>query len=80
MIHMPPESRLDMPVQSLTACTAPERSHRPSADVYLARIFVFGLTALLTSAGTYGVYAVISPVNVAWLQLFFAAVFGMTFP
>ncbi len=79
LIHMPPESRLDMPVQSLTACTAPERSHRPPADVHLARIFVFGLTALLTSAGTYGMYEVISPVNVTWLQLFFAAVFAMTF-
>ena len=68
-----------MPVQSLEHWDSSGKAHGVAADVRLARIFVFGLTLLLTAAGTYGMYEVISPVNVTWLQLVFAAVFALTF-
>ena len=68
-----------MPVQSLEHWESSDTAHGVGAYVRLARIFVFGLTLLLTAAGTYGMYEVISPVNVTWLQLVFAAVFALTF-
>ena len=81
--HTPPESPLAMPEQSLTAwnaeVSAAGEPRTPSAAVHLARLFVFGLAGLLTAAGTYGMYEVISPVDVTWLQVVFAALFALTF-
>ena len=61
---VPPESRLDMPVQSLARWSkmeerplaAPERARAPWA----ARTFVFGGAALLTAYGAYEMYQVVS--------------------
>ena len=77
--HMPPASPLVMPEQSLAAWERGAVRLAPDANVLRARIFVFGLTALLTGAGTYGMYQVISPVEVTWLQILFAALFALTF-
>ncbi|MBL8789506.1 MAG: glucans biosynthesis glucosyltransferase MdoH [Rhizobiales bacterium] len=80
--HTPPQSPLAMPEQSLEAwqqTDAAAAMRRPSAAVHLARLFVFGLAGLLTAAGTYGMYEVISPVDVTWLQVVFAALFALTF-
>lgn len=79
MNHTPPESRLQMPVQSLEKWDGAKKRFRSSAGVRMARAYVFGLAALLTAAGTYGMYEVISPVNVTWLQLVFATLFALTF-
>jgi membrane glycosyltransferase len=75
----PAESPLAMPAQNLREWAGAARSVTPAPGTGQARVFVFGFTALLTAAGTYGMYQVISPVNVTSLQLFFAAVFAMTF-
>lgn len=79
MMHVPSPAPLEMPVQSLEAWSCADKSAKPSTEVRLARFFVFGLTALITALGTYGMYEVISPVNVTWLQVFFATVFALTF-
>ena len=77
--HTPPASPLDMPEQSLAAWDKEVVRLAPDASVLRARIFVFGLTVLLTGAGTYGMYQVISPVDVTWLQILFATLFALTF-
>ena len=48
-------------------------------DVTLARLFVFGASALITAFGTWKMYEVISPVNVTVLQVLFASFFALTF-
>jgi membrane glycosyltransferase len=75
----PPQAPLAMPPQSLTDWPGDAAPAGRETGVRRIRLFVFGLTLLLTATGTYGMYQVISPVNVTWLQLLFAAVFAMTF-
>lgn len=76
---IPEEIRLDMPVQDLRSWSGGARKSGNGADVTLARVFVFGASALLTGFGTWKMYEVISPVNVTWLQLLFAGFFALTF-
>lgn len=76
---IPPESHLDMPVQDLTSWTGKRVNIGNGTEVLLARLFVFVSSALLTAFGTWKMYEVISPVNVTWLQLFFATFFALTF-
>ena len=78
----PPDSPLVMPEQTLQNWQALAKGVEGPGSfpgVQFARLFVFGLTALLTAGGTYGMYEVISPVNVTWLQLFFAIIFALLF-
>ena len=75
----PAEAPLAMPVQSLSRWKGGAIRLDRSRATLLARLFVFGLTAALTALGTYGMYQVISPVNVTWLQIVFAAIFALTF-
>lgn len=76
---MPPEARLDMPVQDLKSWPGKTASVGNGPDVTLARIFVFGACVLITAFGTWKMYAVISPVNVTVLQVLFASFFALTF-
>ena len=75
----PPEHKLAMPVQSLTDWAGGARPLPTHHGTNLARAFVFGMTAVITALGTYGMYQVISPVNVTWLQAVFAGLFALTF-
>jgi membrane glycosyltransferase len=75
----PPEARLDMPVQDLASWKGGARAVASSRSVTLARMFVFGVSALLTAFGTWKMYEVISPVNVTVLQVLFAGFFALTF-
>ena len=68
-----------MPAQKLREWPGTARQVTPAPGTFQARVFVFGFTALLTAGGTYGMYQVISPVNVTSLQLLFAAIFALTF-
>src|SRR4029453_1371600 len=78
---LPPESRLAMPVQDIHrwspgGALPAGRSH-PS--IHLCRWFVFSATLALTGLGTYEIYQVISPADITWLQVIFAALFAVTF-
>jgi membrane glycosyltransferase len=78
---LPPESRLEMPVQDLKhwppgGALPAGRSH-PS--IHVCRWFVFSATFALTGLGTYEIYQVISPADITWLQVIFAALFAVTF-
>ncbi len=75
----PPPAPLDMPIQDLKAWNGRPRSVGNGFDVTMARLFVFGVSALLTVLGTIKMYDVISPANVTWLQLLFASFFALTF-
>jgi membrane glycosyltransferase len=75
----PSESPLAMPTQDLRAWQGGARKLRIPSQHRLARLFVFGLTILLVSLGTVLIYKVISPVNITWLQVLFAALFALTF-
>jgi membrane glycosyltransferase len=75
----PAEAPLEMPAQKLREWHGTARQVTPAPGTFQARVFVFGFTALLTAGGTYGMYQVISPVNVTSLQLLFAAIFALTF-
>ena len=75
----PPESPLAMPVQDLSSWQGGVPAVRNGREVTLARAFVFGASALLTTLGTWKMYAVISPVNVTVLQVLFATFFALTF-
>ncbi len=77
--YTPVEHPLDMPVQDLKEWSGEPVVLSRARSTFYARVFVFGLTAVLTGAGTYGMYQVISPVNVTALQVFFASVFALTF-
>src|SRR5215210_5071211 len=80
---MPPEHRLDMPVQSLAhwskseerPLAAPERARAP----WLARAFVFGGAALLTAYGAYEMYQVVSVSRTTALQWVLLALFTLNF-
>jgi membrane glycosyltransferase len=76
---LPAEARLDMPVQDLKSWAGEAVSVGNGRDVVLARLFVFGASALITGFGTWKMYQVISPVNVTVLQVFFASFFALTF-
>lgn len=78
---LPPEARLEMPVQDLDhwpsgKALSAGRSH-PS--IHVCRWFVFSATLALTGLGTYEIYQVISPADITWLQVIFAALFAVTF-
>ena len=75
----PHPAPLDMPVQDLASWEGGARPVRTSRDVTMARLFVFGTSAVLTATGTYKMYEVISPVDVTWLQVLFATFFALTF-
>lgn len=75
----PAEAPLAMPVQRLDQWQGGGRALPRDTATVVARVFVFGCTALLTGLGTYGMYQVISPVNVTWLQVIFATLFATTF-
>jgi membrane glycosyltransferase len=75
----PPESPLDMPVQDLSSWDGAPGDVGNTRDVRLARLFVFGTSALITAFGTWKMYEVISPVNVTVLQVLFASFFALTF-
>src|SRR3954453_11621200 len=80
---MPPENRLDMPVQSFTRWSkaqerplgAPERARAPWA----ARAFVFGGAALLTAYGAHEMYQVVSVSRTTALQWVLLALFTINF-
>lgn len=78
---LPPESRLDMPVQDLRHW-APGKAlpaGRERSSVHVCRWFVFTATFALTGLGTFEIYQVISPADITWLQVIFAALFAVTF-
>ena len=75
----PQEKPLAMPVQRLDRWDGAPADTRTDAGTHFARVFVFGLSAALTAIGTWGMYQVISPVNVTWLQVVFASLFALTF-
>jgi membrane glycosyltransferase len=75
----PTESPLAMPAQSLRDWQGGNTRLTWDSGTLRARIFVFGLTALLTGLGTWGMYQVISPTNITWLQVLFSVFFALTF-
>jgi membrane glycosyltransferase len=77
--NIPAEARLDMPVQDFASWQGKAAPLRNDRSVTLARLFVFGVSALLTAFGTWKMYEVISPVNVTVLQVLFASFFALTF-
>ncbi len=80
---LPPEHRLEMPVQSLLhwskaeerPLAAPERARAP----WLARMFVFGGAALLTAYGAREMYQVVSVSRTTVLQWVLLALFTLNF-
>src|SRR3954452_7779865 len=80
---LPPENRLEMPVQSLVhwsnaeerPLAAPERARAP----WLARMFVFGGAALLTTYGAHEMYQVVSVSRTTVLQWVLLALFTLNF-
>src|SRR3954451_7239436 len=80
---LPPEHRLEMPVQSLLhwskaeerPLAAPERARAP----WLARMFVFGGAALLTAYGAHEMYQVVSVSRTTVLQWVLPALFTINF-
>lgn len=79
----PPESRLDMPVQSLKRwkaseereVTAPASRERP----WLTRLFVFGGAIALTAYGAWEMYNVVSVARTTVLQYVLLALFTLNF-
>ncbi len=78
---MPAEAHLAMPAQSLTRRVFTPTRPAPGPDIstLMARLFVFGLTIVLTAFGTKEIIAVVSPAGVTWLQVVFAVLFAVTF-
>ncbi len=78
---LPPESRLAMPVQDLRHWSpgGAYSAGRQRRSVHFCRWFVFSATLALTGLGTYEIYQVISPADITWLQVIFAALFAVTF-
>src|SRR3954464_10554921 len=89
---LPPEHRLEMPVQSLLhwsnaeerPLAAPERARAPwlarmfvSRAPWLARMFVFGGAALLTAYGAHEMYQVVSVSRTTVLQWVLLALFTL---
>jgi membrane glycosyltransferase len=80
---MPPESRLDMPVQSLSRWDEREerRPIEPGAEPgpWLVRLFVFGGAAALTAYGAYEMYQVVSVSRTTVLQYLLLLLFTVNF-
>ena len=76
---IPAEAPLAMPVQDLKSWAGKPVSVGNGRNVFFARLFVFGASALITGFGTWKMYQVISPVNVTTLQVLFASFFALTF-
>lgn len=74
----PDENPLAMPPQSLLSW---ELRKPPAVTLETAavRAVLVILSSALTVLGTWGMYKVISPVNITWLQLVFASLFALTF-
>ena len=77
MNSMPPEKPLRMPVQDLR--TAPAASVPRGAAPIRARLFVFGVAALLTAYGATEMYAVVSVKGTTALQWTLLALFTVNF-
>src|SRR5690349_21687778 len=80
---MPPEKRLEMPTQHLRRWSEaqvrrPLRQH-PRLGTWLARLFVFGGSLLLTAYGTYEMYQVVSVSRTTILQWALVALFTVNF-
>lgn len=78
---LPPENRLDMPVQSLRRFGPDEvrKPVRPYHPPYLARLFVFGGGLALTGWGAFEMYRVVSVSSVTLLQWALLALFTVNF-
>ncbi|WP_375457888.1 glucans biosynthesis glucosyltransferase MdoH [uncultured Enterovirga sp.] len=82
--HLPPESGLSMPTQSLSRWSAEDSAasaaRRPvSAAPWLARAFVYGGAALLTAYGAREMYYVVSVSRTTVLQYGLLALFVVNF-
>ncbi len=80
---MPPESRLDMPTQSLRRWSKDEE-RRPTAPhlnrkPWLTRLFVFGGALALTAYGAYEMYQVVSVSRTTVLQWLLLLLFTINF-
>ena len=78
---LPPENRLDMPVQSLRRFGAAEvrQPIKPYRPPYLSRLFVFGGGLALTGWGAFEMYRVVSVSSVTLLQWALLALFTINF-
>ena len=80
---LPPESRLDMPVQSLRRWSAAEERRLAAPNLYrvpwLPRVFVFGGAAALTAYGAWEMYQVVSVSRTTALQYVLLALFTINF-
>ncbi|NIX77568.1 glucans biosynthesis glucosyltransferase MdoH [Microvirga terricola] len=80
---MPPESRLEMPTQSLRRWSSSQERkptvQHPRLRTSLARLFVFGGGLLLTAYGTYEMYQVVSVSRTTILQWVLVALFTVNF-
>src|SRR6478736_4793857 len=80
---MPPESRMEMPTQSLRRWSASQERkpvvHRSKLQTRLARLFVFGGGLLLTAFGTYEMYQVVSVSRTTVLQWVLVGLFTVNF-
>ncbi len=79
----PPESRLDMPVQSFRSWNASEGRKRAAPQAWrtpwLARIFVFGGAWALTAYGAWEMYHVVSVSRTTFLQYVLLVLFTVNF-
>ena len=80
---MPPESRLDMPTQSLRRWSRSEErplsAPRLARTPWLARLFVFGGALALTAYGAYEMYQVVSVSRTTILQWLLLLLFTLNF-
>lgn len=78
---LPPENRLDMPVQSLRRFGPAEvrKPVRPYRPPYLSRLFVFGGGLALTGWGAFEMYRVVSVSSVTLLQWALLVLFTINF-
>jgi membrane glycosyltransferase len=80
---MPPENRLDMPVQSLRRWSGAEERRLSAPHLYrvpwLARLFVFGGAAALTAYGAWEMYQVVSVSRTTALQYVLLVLFTINF-
>lgn len=78
---MPPENRLEMPVQSLShwSKTSERRPIEAVRRPWPARLFVFGGGALLTAYGAYEMYEVVSVSGTTALQWLLLGLFTVNF-
>ena len=79
--RLPREAPLAMPEQDLAHWAPGKAVQRweTAREVLLSRFFVFLGTLLITAIGTREIYLVISIGGTSWLQVFFAALFAITF-